>query len=285
MYESVKLVCVVIPVYKNFNKLSSDELVSWDQCLKVLYVHTICLIYPNTLNVADYEEEFKAKEVKYQLQSFEARYFAGVDGYNQLMLSKSFFEKFTAYDYMLTYQLDAYVFKDELAYWCATGYSYVGAPWFEGFGAAHNDSPLWKVGNGGFSLRNIAHSLQVLNTYSSIWTPPKVVKWYFRHGRLQGLKNSPKIIKTLLLGNNTHSSFNDFHLLREKYQEDYFWGIVCSEKFDWYKVPVAEQALRFSFEVLPRRLYKLNGNQLPMGCHAWDKYDTDFWRQFIPASS
>jgi hypothetical protein len=38
------------------------------------------------------------------------------------MKSKQFYERFVAYDYMLIYQLDAYVFKDELDDWSAKGY-------------------------------------------------------------------------------------------------------------------------------------------------------------------
>ena len=30
---------------------------------------------------------------------------------------------------MLIYQLDAYVFKDELLNWANKGYDYIGAPW------------------------------------------------------------------------------------------------------------------------------------------------------------
>ena len=30
---------------------------------------------------------------------------------------------------MLIYQLDAFVFQDDLAYWCQQNYDYIGAPW------------------------------------------------------------------------------------------------------------------------------------------------------------
>ena len=40
-------------------------------------------------------------------------------------------------------------------------------------------------------------------------------------------------------------------------------------------------ALRFSFEVNPKSLYKMNNDKLPFGCHGWRKYDPDFWKQFI----
>lgn len=274
-------VCVVIPVYKKFAQLTDTEITSWRQCLDVLHSHEIHLACPNNLDVSGYVAELQAQGVKHDLKRFPPFAFANVDGYNQLMLSKDFYQRFATYDYILTYQLDAYIFSDDLAEWCALGYSYVGAPWFEGFNPSSDSAQLWKVGNGGFALRKVASCLRVLNTFSFIWTQSEVIKWYFRYGRRQGLESLPKILKRLLLGNNTHWLFNDFYLLREKFQEDYFWGVVCGEKFDWYKVPSPQQALKFSFEVSPRKMYELNGYQLPLGCHAWEKYDPEFWQPFI----
>jgi hypothetical protein len=274
-------VCIVIPVYKPFVKLKDYELISLSQGIKVLHAHTFCLACPIALDVSGYINEFEASGVKYEVQRFPASAFADIDAYNRLMLSKSFYQRFASYEYILTYQLDALALRDELAHWCSLGYSYIGAPWFEGFNPGPDTAQLWKVGNGGFSLRKIASCLRVLSTFSAIWTQSEVIKWYFRYGRRQGLESLPKILKRLLVGNNTHWLFNDFHLVREKFQEDYFWGVVCSEKFDWYKVPTPQEALKFSFEVSPRRMFALNGSQLPMGCHAWEKYDPDFWKPFI----
>lgn len=274
-------VCVVIPVYKAFINLKDYELISWFQGINVLRARTFCLACPATLDVSGYTRELDKQGIQYELQRFPAAAFTDIDAYNKLMLSKAFYQRFASYDYILTYQLDALVFRDDLAHWCGLGYSYVGAPWFEGFNPGPETARLWKVGNGGFTLRKVASCLRVLNTFSSIWTQPEVVKWYFRYGRKRGLQSLPKIIKRLVLGNNTHWLFNDFYLLREKFQEDYFWGVVCSEKFDWYKVPAPEEALKFSFEVSPRRMYALNDFQLPTGCHAWEKYDPDFWKPFI----
>ncbi|RYE22507.1 MAG: hypothetical protein EOP45_08110 [Sphingobacteriaceae bacterium] len=275
-------VCVVIPVYKNFFRLADTEIISWRQCLAVLNAHEICLACPVSLDVSDYVIELQKQSISYHVTQFPASSFADIEGYNQLMLSKSFYQRFIDYNYILTYQLDAYIFKDDLAKWCELDYSYVGAPWFEGFNPGPADARLWKVGNGGFTLRKVSSCLRVLTTFSSIWTQSEVIKWYFRYGRKQGLKSVPKILKRLFVGNNTHWFFNDFYLLRERFQEDYFWGVVCSEKFDWYKVPSPQEALKFSFEVAPRRMYELNSYQLPVGCHAWEKYEPDFWQPFMP---
>jgi hypothetical protein len=45
--------------------------------------------------------------------------------------------------------------------------------------------------------------------------------------------------------------------------------------------PTAEEALLFSFEVKPELMFELNNNHLPFGCHAWVKYNQEFWQPFI----
>ncbi len=43
------------------------------------------------------------------------------------MMDNTFYKQFLNYEYILIYQLDAFVFKDELNY-CSQGIDYVGAP-------------------------------------------------------------------------------------------------------------------------------------------------------------
>jgi hypothetical protein len=62
------------------------------------------------------------------VESFPKRYFENIEGYNELLLSASFYERFLDTKYILIYQLDAFVFKDELQEWCDKGYDYI-APW------------------------------------------------------------------------------------------------------------------------------------------------------------
>jgi len=46
-------------------------------------------------------------------------------------------------------------------------------------------------------------------------------------------------------------------------------------------VPEVEEALKFSFGIVPRYCYELNNNELPFGCHAWENYDKAFWEPFL----
>lgn len=57
--------------------------------------------------------------------------------------------------------------------------------------------------------------------------------------------------------------------------EDVFFSSSDSNSF---RVATREDALKFSFAMEVRRCYQLNHYKLPFGCHAWFKYDLDFWR-------
>jgi hypothetical protein len=274
-------VCITIPIYKSFFKLDVNEAISWQQCISVLGKYHFQLICPEGFDTAGYGEALGEANIKWETQRFKASYFANIQGYNKLMLSKEFYERFSQYEYMLLYQLDAFIFKDDLDYWCSQGYAYIGAPWFKGYHTTVEAAQLWKVGNGGFTLRRIADALRALHTPALIQTWSAVISDHFRAGRLYGYTHLHSLLKRLFLGNNTYWLLNDFHQRQQWYQEDYFWGVVCDECFAWYRVPPPVEALAFSFEVLPAKMYELNQHRLPMGCHAWEKYDFDFWKPFI----
>lgn len=279
--EMDKQVCVVIPVYKDFSGLDENELISWQQCLRVLGNRPIYLACPHTLATASYLAAASKQGVACQVVTFADGFFATIDGYNRLMLSRHFYQCFDEYHYMLIYQLDAFVFKDDLTYWCAQGYSYVGPPWFKGYLPAAESPELWQVGNGGFALRKVADCLRVLQTFAIARAWLQVIKEHSPTGKPGVIKHIYLLAKYLALGNNTHWLMNDFHRYRSLHQEDYFWGVVCKEKFPWYRVPTPQQALAFGFEVAPSIMYELNARQLPMGCHAWEKHELHFWQPFI----
>ena len=71
-------------------------------------------------------------------------------------------------------------------------------------------------------------------------------------------------------------------LLDEKIIEDFYWTKKVAVVFNDFKVAPVEDAAKFSFEVNPSLLYKMNNNQLPFGCHGWEKYEPEFWKQYIP---
>lgn len=151
-------IIVCIPIYRN--ELSPSEELSLKQVRAVLCRYNICFIAPNDFDVHNVAYIQDIPVIK-----FPRVHFKSVVSYSKLLLSCEFYKKFTNYQYMLIYQLDAFVFKDELLDFCNMGYDYIGAPW-----------PVWclkvqyRVGNGGLSLRNIQSCINVLKNKEKIYT-------------------------------------------------------------------------------------------------------------------
>jgi hypothetical protein len=49
-----------------------------------------------------------------------------------------------------------------------------------------------------------------------------------------------------------------------------------------FVIPNEITASRFSMELQPSYYYAVNGGHLPMGGHAWWKYEPQFWRPHLP---
>jgi len=261
--KNKKQVAIVIPFYKN--GLSALEAISLTQCVKTLSDYPIFVIKPASLELSAITDEFRSLEII----SFEDFYFEGVEGYNRLMLSPDFYQKFLAFEFILIHQLDAFVFRDELPKWCASGYDYIGAPWLKRLAdpdmikalktrlvtryhifrnTFENGLPSDrqfdnKVGNGGFSLR-------------------RVKKFYDLSIKFNDL-------------------IQEYHKREEhQFHEDVFWSIEVNRKTKNLNIPRYKKALLFSFENRLEQSMKHTNNQLPFGCHAWDQH-MNFWRPYF----
>jgi hypothetical protein len=247
-------VAIVIPVYKE--TLTYSETLSLNQCIKILSDYPIIFVMPNELNFDRYPLLLTKN---YQIARFDDNYFESIDGYNKLMLSTGFYKKFLNYKFILVYQLDAFVFKDELLYWCNQNYDFIGAPqqphtnnqgemqFLRNYSRLLNflkkafrvNHHISNVGNGGFSLRKTRSFYYLLKVLR-----PRIKKW----------------------GKNNEDVFFRY------------WGNIF---YPFFKLPPDDKALHFSIEVSPEEnLNKLN-NALPFGCHAFEKYDWDTWKPFI----
>lgn len=263
----MKLVSVVIPVYKEI--IDFQEILSFKQCLKILGDYDIILVAPKSLNLISYTSICNFEKVL----RFDDQYFKSVNGYNKLMLSKSFYHSFTSYEYILIYQLDAYVFRDELKYWCGLGYDYIGAPVFNvklnSFGQPIDVCTL----NGGFSLRKISSHTRILTSFK------KIYPWRFifenninETGFIIGFLKS---IYNYFFCNNTFFRLNKFDR-----NEDLFWAIIIPKIDENFKVPDVKLSCFFSFDNNPDESIKMTKGDLPFGCHAFTKY-LGFWENYI----
>jgi hypothetical protein len=263
---------VLIMVYQD--SLTELEKIALKQCLEVLRRHPIRIVKPLSLDLS----AWPGIRDGVAFESFPDKYFKGVGAYSRLLISTGFYKRFIDFEYMLIYQLDAFVFKDELEKWCLAGYDYIGAPWFKGFSGDDNITQLTGVGNGGFSLRKVRSHLKVLNSFSYLTQPRE--NWHNRMASspkgLNWLRQVCGFILDLFIRNNTYWLFNSFRGF-----EDQFWGLIPPKNFSWFKLPDVEVAMNFSIEMQPRRVYDMNHHNLPFGCHAWWKYDLEFWKPHI----
>ena len=262
------LPAVAIPVYKT--TLSAAERLSIERTVAVLGRHALFLVGPRRLT--GWMEGLCAQHAgRLGFKVFDDRCFSGIRGYNALMMSRTFYGAFAGHSHLLIAQTDALVLSDELLAWCASGYSYIGAPWFEGGNEPREPLRLAGVGNGGFSLRRLDHFAQALATLRRV---PNTVK--SSSGSAAPMARLVRKIK-----HEWWLAWNRPPLLPTS-NEDVFWGVLVPAVCPFFRVPSPEQALAFAFEVAPRHQFELNGRRLPFGCHAWERCDRGVWAEQLP---
>ncbi len=151
-------VAIVIPVYTQ--TLDEKERISLLQMVKIFTGYDLVFVMPEGLQPA-FLDSFPDAHIK--CEYFDESNFSSGYSYNKLMLSYSFYSRFSSYEYILISQLDVFVFEDRLNEFCSLGYDYIGAPWLEGyFYYTDKRHTMWYVGNGGFSLRRVQSFLRLL---------------------------------------------------------------------------------------------------------------------------
>lgn len=258
---------VVVPFYKQ--SMTASEEFSFRNTLSVLSKHDVYVICPKRL--VGYISSLKIeKSLNFDIEFFSDHFFSGISGYNHLLTSVDFYHRFDVYEYLLIIQTDALVFTDQLEEWCNRSYSYIGAPWFHGHNQPKLPLSFLGVGNGGFSLRNVRDFIMVLSAHSSLpWKNAKVPLHLFESYQLVRF-----MLHRLLFSCHYPPFF-------PKINEDQFWGMVVPDCCRFFSVPSPNDAIAFAFEVAPEYLYELNGYKLPFGCHAWEKYNLQFWRNTL----
>jgi hypothetical protein len=257
-------VCIVIPVYKA--EIKPEEQVALQQCFKILGHYAIYFAVPAHLESWIKQNPYCISgQAAYKI--FSDDYFTGIPAYNRLLKSPVFYKTFLAYDYLLIHQLDAFVFKDDLNYWCDEGYLTIGAPIFEGHDFSTASSPINGQGNGGFCLRNVKACYQVVTSLRKL----NYKKEYSDDSR-SVFRNLYRYVKHELLHNYSLYPFQPI------INEDLFWSVLVPAAFPEFKVPDPMVSVGFSFEMHPEVLFEINKEQLPFGCHAWLKYNFAFWQ-------
>lgn len=213
----MKQVAVVIPIYKE--SPAWNEEISLRQTMRVLGTHPIILVCPKGLDISEYSKmcaEIRGRETMLLCETFNPDFFKGIKSYNRLLLSESFYARFTDYEYILICQPDTYVFRDELVEWCNKGYDYIGAPLF----GEKMDIKEGKVGNGGLSLRSVKTYLSYFKGTMNVIRISNIARWINFKG-----KPYTRWFVWLLMAfgwRNKPRSFAE-HC---KYNEDCFWSLA-----------------------------------------------------------
>lgn len=266
-----KQYCVVIPIWKE--TLDCVEEISLKRLRKVLIddkmnagiwhemkdYSPVYLVCPKGLDTSAYEKIYNVGDSEIDLKKveFEPGYFKSTATYSQLCISYDFYNTFSEYEYMLIYQLDCYLFKDEIKKWCNKGYDYIGGPIIStdcGWDTVKKsrEGKSWQpyVGNGGFSLRKIS-------TFKEITDP---------NGELR--------VKYKL---------TDDKLKNVIFEDKYF----CNDLYNYYEldIPSWDEALYFGLDMSVDVIFdyfKWTGE--PMGIHSVDK-NIRWWKKVIPEFS
>lgn len=252
---------IVIPIHSN--QPSSYELISFLQCFTIVKDIPIVVVCPRGLDLSQYRSVVPRFKVEY----FAQKWFSTKQEYNKLKLSLIFYSKFKQYDNLITYELDAFIFKNDLKDWCSLGLDYIGAPWVEEdptFGVS-----VIGVGNSGFSIRKVSSMIAFLKAYKQFPSSPpssiidrikiKIILW---------------LTPLWIWRDNLSIQFIfDSH-------EDLLIASKAPIVLPHFKIASPEQALGFSWECLPSLIMKQR-SIIPTGCHAWWRYDLNFWKPYI----
>jgi hypothetical protein len=264
-----KLVAIVMPLYKM--GMTSEEEISFKHLVHFLSKYDIYLVMPDSLQV-DW--------TGFDVRRFGDQFFTSTSSYSNLLLTREFYETFSAYRYILIYQLDSLVFSDQLRGWCEAGYDYIGAPWFKSKTAPSKG--FSRVGNGGFSLRKVESFLKVLDSQRHLGEPVP----YWRDAFLtplddiQSLPIPQRYLKKTRVFRDVRRGVK-WYMSNYTLNEDHFWSDRAKLFYPGFKIAPVDVALRFSFERFPRYCFEQNNHRLPFGCHAWAKWDREFWEPYL----
>jgi hypothetical protein len=270
MTGRTKSVAVVVPM-SNRSQLTTDETISFKHLRHFLGRYDKYLVVPKTLQI-----HFPG----FDKRAFDDRFFGSVQAHRRLLFSARFYEAFRDYEFILIYHPDALVFSDQLEYWCGQDFDYIGAPW-----VVHKDAPYagqsaheGKVGNGGFALIKIESFLKVF--YSTVYQVEPSQYWGLSHREKSIFERFWHLPKRFL---KQFRAFNgaQWELRNYASNDDSFWANRASHYYPEFTIAPLKTALRFAFECVPRYCFQLNNFALPFGCHAWARYDREFWQPYL----
>ncbi|MCX6236007.1 MAG: DUF5672 family protein [Bacteroidia bacterium] len=251
---------VSIVIITDKNILTHYEEISLNRALEVFSAYNKYLVIPEKTDPRDFIDLKKITVIK--LPEF---HLMSINSYNSLLLSNFFYEHFIDSEYILIYQLDCFVFKNNLTDFLT--FDYIGAPWFN---------------TQNHEAKAIIRTLLFRRPLTSIIL---IISWFLRkkttavgNGGLS-LRRVDKFIE--ITTDKRIKRIIAFWIKNKRPYEDIFFSFVVPIFFKNFKIADIDTATKFSFETYPRKCYALNNHELPIGCHAWAKHDIDFWMEIF----
>lgn len=215
---------IVIPTHK-FEPDDLEQL-SLKQLDKVIKGDIdICIVRPKNINIDAYNKLFKNSKPSTII--LDDKYFTSFLGYNQMCLDYDFYKPFEDYEYMMIYQTDCWIFRNDIQKFCDMGYDYIGGPIYSAGSKwpSFQYSAYPKVGNGGLSLRKIS----------------KMLKLFDRNGYIY----------------NKHKD----EWAKQEYEDMFLCDVIAREIY--INIPDYKIAEQFSIDSVPFHISTLS----PMACH------------------
>jgi hypothetical protein len=271
---------IIIPVHKP--RPTVLELISIRQCGRCLTGREILFLAPEGLPLDAYKEIIPVAGS----MRVPKTYMESISAYNSMMISPHIYNKLSSYSHMIISEPDAIILRDEIDDWCAKEVDYIGAPWFAGYARPAIDAPFLGVGNFGLSLIRLPAARNAVNAKA---------RWYSRAMFLQDAKAALRAsaegqlrraaghFRRAILGCGRAGQLRGARKIYDG-NCDIFWSNVVPEIMPSFRVASTEDALAFSWEVLPQRCFQMRQGRLPFGIHAWAKYDPDFLIPHLRAS-
>lgn len=260
----MKKLIVVIPVYR---KLEDIEKKIIHNNKDMLNDYEFSFVVPEGMDILELEREFP----EIRLVKVSNRWLGpnlGVKGYNEMMMSKAFYQLFSSYEYMLICHFDAWIFKDNMEEWLSKQYDIVAAPWI--FRPHSWPNIEWKI-------------LREGNIFSKIFIKcfPNCINIEYRDYSIGNGGFSLRKISSVIAICDEEKKLIENYIKQSEgaYNEDVFWSQFQGR----LKYPSLNEALSFAIDAHPWLCLQINKNNLPMACHGFYKRRSrrSLWKKYI----
>lgn len=152
-----ELVTVVIPIFTT--QLSEAETKSLEKCLDILGQFPILFIAGEDTSLDLFSKNYPSI-ASYR---FEKEYFENRATFQKLLVRDDFYDRFDWSEFILIHELNTFILKNELRYWCKQGFDFVQPcpnslvqSWQDAFISKKLDSQTTEqLGSCGLSLRRV----------------------------------------------------------------------------------------------------------------------------------